>query len=80
TVVVRLTKVGSFDAVGGIMKVLKTAAGEKQVKFVSLDAQVLVIEVMGLASFEIGSALEKVKTTPMKITKITTEAVEGELK
>ncbi len=80
TVVVRLTKVGSFDAVGGIMKVLKTAAGEKLVKFVSLDAQVLVIEVMGLASFEIGSALEKVKTTPMKITKITTEAVEGELK
>ncbi|PKN45949.1 MAG: hypothetical protein CVU59_07525 [Deltaproteobacteria bacterium HGW-Deltaproteobacteria-17] len=80
TVVVRLTKVGSFDAVGGIMKVLKTAAGEKLVKFVSLDAQVLVIEVTGLASFEIGSALEKVKTTPMKITKITTEAVEGELK
>ncbi len=80
TVRVQLTKVPSFEVVSAILKALKAAAGDKRVKFISLDAQVLTIEVTGLASIEIGAALEALKSSPMKINKMTNEAVEGEMK
>jgi hypothetical protein len=81
TVRVQLHNVASYKTVGAIMKALRSAVGEKNIRFVSLSGKVLIIEASGIASFEIAAVLEKLgRPTSIKISKTTADAIEGELR